>query len=139
MKRFLIFGLFGPPLGLLTGLWGIVPILNQSLTDPPAFDVHQIVLLPPAYMIGLLPALLVGVFDNALARRGVGRRPLWCALFGFGASFLPLASAFAFGFLHGPLVLIFGLVGAVPGAVCSWLAGRGAPAPPVAARGERGG
>jgi len=139
MKRFLIFALLGPPIGLFTGLWGMLPFLNQSLTDPPIVDIHQIVLLPPAYMVGVLPALLVGVFDNALARRGIGRRVLWCALLGFGASFLPLASAFAMGFLHGPWVLIFGLVGAVPGAVCSWLARRGPPAPfSVAARGERG-
>jgi hypothetical protein len=134
LKRFLIFALLGAPLGLVTGLWGILPVLNGSLVDPPVVDYHQIVLLPIAYMIGILPALLVGVLDNALARRGVSRRVLWCALFGFCASFLPLSSAFAMGFLHGPFVLIFGLVGAVPGGVCSWLAGRGgAPAGPAEA------
>jgi hypothetical protein len=26
------------------------------------------------------------------------------------------------GFAHGPEVLLFGLIGAVPSAVCSWLA-----------------
>ena len=140
LKRFLIFALLGPPLGLIAGLWGILPVLNQSLTDPPVFDYHQIVLLPLAYIIGILPALLVAVFDNALARRGIGRWVLWCAMLGFCASFLPLSSAFAMGFLHGPAVLIFGLIGAAPGAACSGRAGRGEPPTPaaVAARGERG-
>jgi hypothetical protein len=25
------------------------------------------------------------------------------------------------GFVHGPYVLLFGLIGAVPGAICAWL------------------
>jgi hypothetical protein len=38
-------------------------------------------------------------------------------------SFLLLLSSLSMGFLHGPFVLMFGLLGAVPGAVCSCIAG----------------
>ena len=121
MKRILIFGLLGPPLGLFTGMWGILPVLNQLLGESSVFDYHQIVLLPLAYMVGLLPALLVGLFDGILARRNIGYRILWCALCGYAVSFLPVLSSLSMGFVHGPLLLIFGLVGAVPGALCSWI------------------
>jgi hypothetical protein len=123
MKRLLIFAVLGPPLGLLTGMWGIVPMLNWSLGAPAVFDYHQIGLIPLAYMVGLVPALLAGVFDGILARRNIGYRVLWCALFGYAMSFVPLLSSLSKGFLHGPFLLMFGLLGAVPGAVCSWIVG----------------
>jgi len=44
------------------------------------------------------------------------------ALFGYAISYLPFAAAFWIGFGHGPYVLLLGLIGAVPSAVCSWLA-----------------
>jgi len=123
MKRLLIFAVLGPPLGLLTGMWGVLPVLNWSLGAPTVFGYHQIVLIPLAYMVGLVPALLAGVFDGILARRNIDYRVLWCALFGYAMSFIPLLSSLSMGFLHGPFVLIFGLLGAVPGAVCSWIVG----------------
>ena len=130
MKRILVFALLGPPLGFVTGLSGSsFQILNWALGDPSTFDLHQVVLLPLAYVIGLLPALGVGFFDALLARRGFRWRPLWCGLCGFAMSFLPLVPAFALGFLHGPYVLLFGLIGVPPGAICSWLAGRNADRP----------
>jgi hypothetical protein len=123
MKRILIFAVLGPPLGLLTGILGIVPVLNWSLGATTVFDYHQIALIPLAYMVGLVPALLAGVFDGILARRNIGYRVLWCALFGYAMSFIPLLSSLSMGFLHGPFVLMFGLLGVVPGAVCSWIVG----------------
>jgi hypothetical protein len=104
-------------------MWGIIPVLNWSLGAPTVFDYHQISLIPLAYMVGLVPALLAGVFDGILARRNIGYRVLWCALFGYAMSFIPLLSSLSMGFLHGPFVLMFGLLGAVPGAVCSWIVG----------------
>jgi hypothetical protein len=127
LRRFLIFGLLGPPLGMLTGMWGIVPVLNGVLGGPSVFDYHQFVLLPLAYQIGLLPALLVAAFDAGLARGGVRYRVGWSALFGFAMSFIPLFGALSMGFLHGPFVAIFGLLGAAPAAACSWLSGKAAP------------
>ena len=122
MKRLLIFALLGPPLGLFTGLWIMLPILNWGLGDKSVFDYHQIVLVPVSYMVGTVPACLAGLFDGFLAGRRVRYGPLWTALFGFAVSFLPLASSFAAGFIHGPFILVFGFVGALPAFVCSWLA-----------------
>ena len=127
MKRLLIFGLVGPPLGLATGLWIIVPALNLAFGDPPRWDWSQIELITLAYMLGLLPALATGAFDEVLARRETRWRPFWTAVFAFAMSFLPLAAAIVSGMAHGPFLLIFGLVGALPGAICSLLANVAAP------------
>jgi hypothetical protein len=80
-------------------------------------------LLPLAYWTGLIPALLAAAPDLCLARRGVRWRPAWTALFAFVASFVPLAAAIAMGFLASPWVLIWGLMDAVPGFICSALNG----------------
>lgn len=126
LKRLLIFVLLGPPLGMLTGLLGLLPIVSLFLGDHASIDVHQITalpgLVPVAYVIGVVPALLVGLLDEALDGWDVGHRILWCALFGFAVSFLPLLTSLRIGFVHGPFLLLFGLIGAVSGAVCSWLA-----------------
>ena len=123
MKRLLIFGLVAPPLGLAIGVGILLPALNLALGDQPQWDWRQVVLMPLAYMLGLVPALITGVFDEALARGKVGWRPLWTGGFGFAMSFLPLATAILYGMVHGPFLLICGLVGALAGAICSWLAG----------------
>lgn len=100
----------------------MLPILNWAVGDKSVFDYHQIVLVPVSYMLGIVPACFAGLFDGVLARRRVRYGPLWTTLFGFAVSFLPLATSFAAGFIHGPLVLVFGFVGALPAFVCSWLA-----------------
>ena len=64
-------------------------------------------------------------FDHALAKRNVSHRIALTALFGYAISYLPLAVPYWVGFAHGPEVLLFGLIGAVPSAVCSWLATEG--------------
>jgi hypothetical protein len=112
---------------MLTGMWGILPALNGVLGGASVFDYHQFVLIPLAYWLGLLPALLVATFDGWLASREVRYRVGWSALFGFAMSFIPLLGALSMGFLHGPFVAIFGLLGAAPAAACSWLSGKGAP------------
>ena len=127
LRRFLIFALLGPPLGMITGLWGILPAMNWSLGGASVFDYHQIVLTPLAYQVGLVPALLAAAFDGWLAKRGVRFRVVWSALFGFSVSFLPLVGALSMGFLHGPFVDIFGLLGAAPAAVRSVLSGGASP------------
>jgi hypothetical protein len=121
MRRVLIFALIGPPLGFATAYWGLLQILNWALGSPSTFDYHHVVLLPFAYVVGIVPALVVAIFDSSLAARHIGYRVLWTTLFAYAAGFIPLG-AFLMGFIHSPYILFFGLVGAVPGAVCSWLA-----------------
>lgn len=123
MRRFLIFGLLGPPLGFVVGFWGLVPLLNWATGGASTFEWGQLVLLPLAYWLGLVPALLAAALDLYLARRGVRWRPAWTALFSFAASFVPLSTAMAMGFLQSPWFLIWGLIGVLPGFVCSALSG----------------
>ena len=79
-------------------------------------------MLPTVYLFGLIPALVVAWFDHALAKRGVSHRIALTALFGYAISYAPLIGAFWVGFVHDPYVVLLGLAGAVPSAVCSWLA-----------------
>jgi hypothetical protein len=79
-------------------------------------------MLPTIYLVGLTPALLAAWLDLLLAKRNVSCRIALTALFGYVISYLPLAAAFWIGFGHGPYVLLLGLNGTVPSALCSWLA-----------------
>lgn len=124
MRRLLIFSLLGPLLGFVTGFWVMRPIMAGLLGDPLDIDWHQIVLMPLAYALGIVPAFLTGLFDEFGDRRSFRRRVLWTTLFGFTISFLPLATALAAGFIRGPWILLWGLIGAIPAAICSWLAGK---------------
>ena len=124
MRRFFIFALLGPALGFVTGFWILLPAFNAWLGAPGTFDPHQIVLLPVAYMLGLAPALVTALFDHVLARRRMRRRILWTALFAYAATDLILLTAWSAGTVHGPALLVFGLIGAIPGAICAWLSGR---------------
>jgi hypothetical protein len=122
MNRFLIFAAMAPPLGFVVAFWVMLQIANRLAGSPITFDVAQVMMLPTIYLVGLIPALWAAGFDQALAKRNVSYRIAFTALFGYTISYLPLAVAYWVGFAHGPEVLLFGLIGAVPSAVCSWLA-----------------
>jgi hypothetical protein len=111
-----------PPLGFVVAFWVMLQIANRLAGSPITFDIAQIMMLPTIYLVGLIPALMAAWFDHALAKRNVSYRIAFTALFGYTISYLPLAVAYWVGFAHGPEVLLFGLIGAVPSAVCSWLA-----------------
>lgn len=129
MKRFLIFAAVAPPLGFVVAFWVMLQIANWFAGSPSTFALAQIAMLPTIYLVGLIKALLVGWFDHALAGRNFAHRTALTALFGYAISYLPLIGAPWMGFVYGPYVVLFGLVGAVPSAVCSWLAAeRRAPA-----------
>lgn len=125
MKRFLIFAAMAPPLGFVVAFWVMLQFANWLAGDPTTIDVTQIMMLPTIYMLGLIPALLVGSVDHTLAKRKIPCRIALTALFGYAISYLPLAAAFWMGFGLSPYILLFGLIGAVPSAVCSWLATEG--------------
>lgn len=125
MTRFLIFAAMAPPLGFVVAFWVMLQIANGFAGGPTAFDVDQIMILPTIYLVGLIPALVAAWFDHVLAERQVAYRFVLTALFGYAISYLPLAFAFWMGLALGPEVLLLGLIGAVPSAVCSWLAAEG--------------
>jgi hypothetical protein len=125
MTRFLIFAAMAPPLGFVVAFWVMLQVANWLAGSPGTFDVAQIMMLPTIYLVGLIPALLAAWCDQVLAKRNVPYRIALTALFGYAISYLPLAAAFWIGLTLGPDVLLFGLIGAVPSAVCSWLAAEG--------------
>ena len=119
-KRLLLFGLLGPPLGFVTGFWGLLQILNIALGEKSTAEPGQLVLLPLAYTMGLVPALAVGGIDHYFRDWRLG--PLLTCLAGYLLGFMPIAGALVLGFIHGPFVLIFGLIGAIPALICALVA-----------------
>ena len=124
MKRFVIFATLFPLLAFVVAMWGMLQVLNWALGEKSTADYGQLVLLPVAYVLTIVPALLTGFIDEALAKRKVRFRMLWTALAGYLTIFGPLLPSLLTGSIHGPYLLLFGIIGAVPGAICSWLAGR---------------
>jgi hypothetical protein len=122
MKRFLIFAAVAPPLGFIIAFWVMLQIANWLAGAPSTFDLQHVAMLPTVYAFGLIPALLFAWFDHVLARRQVCYRIALTTLFAYAISYVPLLGAFRFGFMHEPSMLLLGLIGAVPAAVCSWLA-----------------
>lgn len=120
MKRFVIFATLGPLIGFLT-LTVLIQALNYALDGSITIGVGHLVLLPAGYALGIIPATITAWFDYALRHNRY--RILWTSLFAYVAGFMPLLTALLMGFLSTPYVLIFGLVGMLPGAICSWLSG----------------
>ena len=127
MKRFLVFAALFPPLAFIVAIWGVLQVVNWVLGESSTADYHQLVLLPAAYFLGLLPAMLTARVDDVLAKKNVRYRILWTALAGYVFIFAPLLAALLMGFVHGPYLLLFGIIGALPAAFCSWLAGGSKP------------
>ena len=122
MKRFLIFAAAAPPLGFVIAFWVMLQAANWVAGGPGTFDPAHVVMLPTVYLVGVIPALLVAWFDHVLAKREISYRIALTAVFAYFVSYVPLVGAFRMGFMHEPSVVLLGLVGAVPAAMCSWLA-----------------
>jgi hypothetical protein len=122
MKRFLIFATLWPILGFVWGFWIVLQISNWAVGAPLSFDYHQVNLLPIAYIVGIVPALLLAWLDDVLARRNTRYRVGCTALVAYVVSYVPMLGALSLPFMHDPYIWLLGLIGAVPGAVCSWLA-----------------
>jgi hypothetical protein len=122
MKRFLIFAALWPILGLVWGFWIVLQISNRAVGAPLSFDYQEMNLLPMAYMAGIIPALLLAWFDEMLARRHASYRISWTALAAYLVSYVPLLGVYALPLMHDHAIWLVGIIGAVPGAICAWLA-----------------
>lgn len=123
MRRFLVFAALFPPLAFVVAFWVMLQILNLALGEKNTVDYHQLILLPIAYTVALLPAMLTALVDHVLAKRNVRYRILGTAFAGYMFIFIPLLTALLTDSIRGVYLLLFGIVGAVPAAICSWLAG----------------
>jgi hypothetical protein len=116
VRRWAIFGRIGPFVGFLVivGLAG-------------GFKSHAIeaflIVLPFAMAAGLVPAIVTATFDRLFEKWGVQQldRLFRIALVGYGAAYLLMlenlfetTSLISFEFR-------WGLIGAVPAVICSWL------------------
>ena len=122
MKRFSIFLIVGPILGYVVllimsdGLKAIIVI----------FGVGFLLLLPFAFIFGLVPALIAAVADLVLERSGVMsvRRWFTTGVIGYLATYILILNNYfaesALSFTYG-----MGLTGAVAAVACSWLSERG--------------
>ena len=139
MKRFLIFICLFPGIAFAV-LIAFVSIGVGALPDNPA----AVQLAGWAYVVGVIPALICAVADLLLRKTRIPP-VIGTALVGYGLATLAAATMFDMSdigmdvaFVLIPLVvplmpvdwglaglfLAFGLVGAIPAAVCSWLSGK---------------
>lgn len=115
MKRFMIFATLFPPVGMLIAVLA-VPEARKYLDTSFTFWMLGI-----AYTVGLVPALLSATADWALSANSIYLRLIGTAAAGM-ISIMAAVAAFNFGeMLFAPVVILIALMGAVPGAVCSWL------------------
>lgn len=122
MKRVLIFTLVAPPLSFAIAFWMLLQVANWAAGNPSTFNFRQVALLPTVYLIGVIPALLAATYDYAMKEANVSHRAGLTATFAYAISYVPLVIAGGMEFTQGPVFWLFGLAGAVPAALCSWLA-----------------
>jgi hypothetical protein len=110
MKRFLIY-LFLFPAIATASLYAVLYILTGAVVDSlsgPAF----------VYLMFIGPALVVALVDWLASRLSVLAGVTAATLFAYGVAVLAVTWA------GTTYVLVFGLVGAIPAAVCSWLSNK---------------
>lgn len=121
MKRMMIFGLLGPPVGYIVFL-GQGIRLTSVVSDVFLFTAGFWLLLPFAYIFGLIPALVCAIFDWLLSSYKRSIRFAFIGFLGGLVCFLPFTygdpTHFRWSWLQS---LSFALIGAVPAIVCSWL------------------
>jgi hypothetical protein len=114
MKRFLIFTALFPPLALFIFI-ASDPIW---LRDFPQTGL-LLWMLGYAYFIGAIPAWLAAAADWALSAK-----PVYLRLAGTMLVAVIFAELTARDLGLDKAVLTFGLMGAIPAAICSWLSGK---------------
>jgi hypothetical protein len=121
MKRFVIFVLLGPVIGFIV-------FVLRDIAGGKIFGGFPGVLigLPFAYLFGVVPALIMWLEDWWLCERiPLVAKVATSALTGYVAVIALLWLNTAPGQVHAPQFLTFGLVGAVPAAICSLLSWTG--------------
>jgi hypothetical protein len=116
MKRFAVFAIVGPLLAAATLFLILLPVAGVLEGTP--VEISTAVL--PVYSYAVLAALVVAVFDWVASLIEVPARPIAAAIVGWVLAFILLRGYLALPDLPGWFVAI-GLLGVIPGFVCSWL------------------
>jgi Family of unknown function (DUF5413) len=117
MKRFAIYVLLGP-------LFGFIVFVLRDVAGGKIYGGFPGVLfgLPFAYLFGVLPALVMWLEDWWLCERiSLPAKVATSALTGYVAVIALLLLNTAAGQIKLPQIISFGLVGAIPAAICSLL------------------
>jgi hypothetical protein len=113
MKRLVIFTVLFPPLAL------VVFIVPDVISHRDLLEMGLLFwMLGYAYLIAVIPAWLTAGVDGALSAK-----PLYLRLVATMAAATILAVLTARYLGQRGETLTFGLIGAIPAAVCSWLSG----------------
>jgi hypothetical protein len=116
MKRFAAFAIIGPLLAAATLFLILLPVAGVLEGVP--IEISTPVL--PAYSYAVLTALVVALFDWVASLIEVPSRPIAAAIVGWVLAFILLRGYLALPDLPGWFAAI-GMLGAIPGFVCSWL------------------
>jgi hypothetical protein len=116
MKRYAIFAILGPPLAAATLFLILLPLagLLRGTTITISTSVMSV------YSYAVSAALVVAFFDWIAALIELPGRPIGTAVVGWIFAYFLLSEYLALPDLTGWFVAI-GMLGAVPGFICSWL------------------
>lgn len=123
MRRLLVFGFLGPLLGYLTLLTIVQPLVNWMSGGQGDYGANPMAEIPLAYVVGVIPALAAAVADRWIALRGIPWRPAWAGVCAFGTTLVPVVVLAPEALLDDPAIAVLGVIGAVPGSICSVLSG----------------
>jgi FtsH-binding integral membrane protein len=113
MKRFLIFALLFPGIALAV-FFALLSMAMGMFPDNP----QALFVVGWGYVVGVVPALVCAVVD-LLLRKTYIPAVIGTTLVGYGIAILAGLTIFDWGLIGK--ILAFGLIGAIPAAVCSWL------------------
>jgi FtsH-binding integral membrane protein len=113
MKRFLIFALLFPGIAVAVFFAWFSMEMSMFPDNPQALFV-----VGWGYVVGVVPALVCAVVDLLLRKTRIPA-VIGTTLVGYGIAILAGLTIFDWGLIGR--ILAFGLIGAIPAAVCSWL------------------
>jgi hypothetical protein len=116
MKRFAVFAMVGPLTAAATLFLILLPVAGVLEGVP--IEISTPVL--PAYSYAVLAALVVALFDWVASLIELPLRPMGAAIAGWVLAFILLRGYLALPDLPGWFAAI-GLLGAIPGFICSWV------------------
>ena len=122
MRRFAVFGLLGPCIGLIVFVLAAggekLFTLDFLLALP-----GLLLFLPFAFYIGFVPALLTAACDAILDRWGI--RPITryalTGIVGYASSYAIFLQDLVSGHGFNPSLLMLGLIGLISAVICAWL------------------
>jgi len=116
MKRFAIFAIAGPPLSAAVLYLLLLPMAGLLEGVPIVIDTSVF----SVWSSAVIAALVVALFDWVASLIELPLRPIAAAVVGWVLAFALLRGLLALPDLPGWFVAI-GMLGAIPGFVCSWV------------------